>query len=73
VLAQDRAMHDVMHDTACRGSESLWPIFFFLFRASLETLFSRGFFVFSREISSFSLGKLEIPWENSVAKLALRR
>jgi hypothetical protein len=40
-------------------------------RASLETLFSQGFFVFSREISLFSLGKLEIPWENSVAKLAL--
>jgi hypothetical protein len=41
------------------------------FRASLETLFSQGFFGFPREISSFSLGKLEIPWKNSVAKLAL--
>jgi hypothetical protein len=33
----------------------------------LETLFS----VFPREISSFSLRKLEISWKNSVAKLAL--
>jgi hypothetical protein len=41
-------------------------------RASLETLFFQGFFVFQREISSFFLGKLEIPWENSVVKLALR-
>jgi hypothetical protein len=29
-------------------------------------------FHFPREISSFSLGKIEIPWENGVHKLALK-
>jgi hypothetical protein len=38
----------------------------------LGTTFSQGFFVFPREISSFSLGKLKIPWKNVVAKLTLR-
>jgi hypothetical protein len=40
--------------------------------ASLETLFSQRFFVFTREISSFSLRKLKIQWKNSVVKLALK-
>jgi hypothetical protein len=43
-----------------------------LFRASLGTPFSQGITIFPREISSFSLGKFEIPWKNSVPKLALR-
>jgi hypothetical protein len=33
--------------------------------------FFKGFFIFPREINSFSLGKLEIPWENRDAKLTL--
>jgi hypothetical protein len=37
----------------------------------LGTSFSQGYFIFPREISSFSLGKLEIPWKNGDAKLAL--
>jgi hypothetical protein len=37
----------------------------------LGTPFFQGFFIFSREISSFSLGKLKIPWKNGSAKLAL--
>jgi hypothetical protein len=41
-------------------------------RASLETLISHGIFIFPREISSFSLGKMKIPWEISVPKLALK-
>jgi hypothetical protein len=40
-------------------------------RSSLGTLISHGVFIFSREISSFSLGKLEISWKNWVAKLTL--
>jgi hypothetical protein len=40
-------------------------------RASLGTLISHGIFIFPREISSFSLGKMKIPWEISVPKLAL--
>jgi hypothetical protein len=41
-------------------------------RVSLETQFSQGIFIFPREISSFSFGKIEIPWENSVPKLVLK-
>jgi hypothetical protein len=41
------------------------------FRASLGTLISHGIFIFPRAISSFSLGKMKIPWEISVPKLAL--
>jgi hypothetical protein len=37
----------------------------------LGTPFFQVFFIFPREISSFSLGKLKIPWENGGAKLAL--
>jgi hypothetical protein len=40
-------------------------------RASLGTLISYGIFIFPREISSFFLGKIKIPWEISVPKLAL--
>jgi hypothetical protein len=40
-------------------------------RASLETTFFQGIFIFPREISLFSHGKIEIPWENEVPKLAL--
>jgi hypothetical protein len=36
----------------------------FFVRASLETLFSQEFFIFSREISSFFFRKLEILWKN---------
>jgi hypothetical protein len=43
-----------------------------LFRASLGTLIFHGIFIFTREISSFSLGKMKIPWEISVPKLALK-
>jgi hypothetical protein len=32
---------------------------------------SHGIFIFPREISLFSLGKMKIPWEISVPKLAL--
>jgi hypothetical protein len=42
-------------------------------RASLGTLISHGIFIFPREISLFSLGKMKIPWEISVPKLALRK
>jgi hypothetical protein len=38
----------------------------------LGTTFSQEISIFPREISSFSLGKIEIPWENMVSKLALR-
>jgi hypothetical protein len=34
-----------------------------IFRVSLGTLFSQGIFIFPREISSFTLGKIEIPRE----------
>jgi hypothetical protein len=40
-------------------------------RASLGTPFSQGIFIFQREISSFFHGKIEIPWEKEVPKLAL--
>jgi hypothetical protein len=40
-------------------------------RASLGTIFSQVISIFPREISSFSLGKIEIQWENVVPKLAL--
>jgi hypothetical protein len=40
-------------------------------RASLGTPFSQGISIFLWEISSFSLGKMKIPWENLVPKLAL--
>jgi hypothetical protein len=43
----------------------------FSIRASLGTTFSQGIFTFPREISLFSLGKIEILWENGVSKLAL--
>jgi hypothetical protein len=42
-------------------------------RASLGTLISHGIFIFPREISSFSLGKMKIPWEISVPKLTLKK
>jgi hypothetical protein len=42
-------------------------------RASLETPISHGILIFPREFSSFSLGKMRIPWEIGVSKLALRR
>jgi hypothetical protein len=54
---------------------AVWGFFVFLdgflLKASLETTFFHGIFVFPREISLFSLGKIEIPWENRVSKLAL--
>jgi hypothetical protein len=43
-----------------------------MFRASLATPHYHGFFfIFPREISLFSLGKMRIPWKNRVAKLGL--
>jgi hypothetical protein len=45
---------------------------FHTLRASLGTIFSQGIFTFPREISLFSLGKIEITWENGVLKLALK-
>jgi hypothetical protein len=44
----------------------------FYFRASLGTPISHGVYIFQREISSFSYGKIEISWEIVVPKLALR-
>jgi hypothetical protein len=41
------------------------------FSLSLGTPFFQGIPIFSREISLFSLGKIEISWENGVPKLAL--
>jgi hypothetical protein len=41
-------------------------------RASLEISFFPRIYIFPREISSFSLGKIGIPWESSVPKLPLR-
>jgi hypothetical protein len=40
-------------------------------RARLGNSFSQGVFIFPREISSFSLGKMKIPWKNEVPKLVL--
>jgi hypothetical protein len=40
-------------------------------RSSLVTLFFYGFFIFPKEINSFSIDKLEILWKNWIAKLAL--
>jgi hypothetical protein len=34
--------------------------------------FSQGISILPREISSFSLGKIGITWENGVPKLALK-
>jgi hypothetical protein len=42
-------------------------------RSSLGTPFFQGISIFPREISSFSLGKIRIHWENNVSKLALKR
>jgi hypothetical protein len=41
------------------------------FSLSLGTPFSQGISILPREISSFSLWKIGIPWENGVPKLAL--
>jgi hypothetical protein len=41
-------------------------------RASLGTIFSQGIFIFPWENELISLGKMEIPWKNSVPKLARR-
>jgi hypothetical protein len=40
-------------------------------RASLGTPFSQGIPIFPRENELISLGKMKIPWENRVPKLAL--
>jgi hypothetical protein len=44
---------------------------FFPFRVSLGTIFSHRISIFPRENELISLGKIEIPWENVVPKLAL--
>jgi hypothetical protein len=49
----------------------LWETTSLYIRASLGNLFFHGIFIFPREISSFSLGQIWIPWENRVPKLAL--
>jgi hypothetical protein len=41
-------------------------------KASLWTIFFQEIFLFQREISSFSYGKIEILWQNLVPKLALK-
>jgi hypothetical protein len=38
----------------------------------LETPISHGILIFPREISSFFFGKMRIPWEIGVSKLALK-
>jgi hypothetical protein len=40
--------------------------------ASLGTPFSHGNYIFPRENELIFIGKMEIPWENVVPKLALR-
>jgi hypothetical protein len=42
-----------------------------IYKASLETLLYQGISIFPRENELISLGKMEIPWENKVLKLAL--
>jgi hypothetical protein len=44
---------------------------FITFRASLETPISHGILIFLRENELNSLGKMRIPWEIGVSKLAL--
>jgi hypothetical protein len=41
-------------------------------RASLETPISHGILIFPRENELIFLGKMRIPWEIGVSKLALR-
>jgi hypothetical protein len=41
-------------------------------RASLGTPFFQGISIFPRENELISLGKMKIPWENEVPKLALK-
>jgi hypothetical protein len=45
---------------------------FFQVRANLGTTFYQGILIFPRKISSFSLEKIEIQWENGVPKLAIK-
>jgi hypothetical protein len=44
-----------------------------LLRASLGTLFSQWISIFTKENELISLGKMKIPRENGVTKLALGR
>jgi hypothetical protein len=43
----------------------------FNLKASLETLFFHGIFIFSKENELFFLGKMKFPLENVVSKEAL--
>jgi hypothetical protein len=43
-----------------------------IFKASLETTISQGISILPWENELISLGKIEIPWEIVVSKLALR-
>jgi hypothetical protein len=52
------------------ASYSLHPIVTTL-RISLETPFYQGIPIFPRKNELVSLGKMKIPWENWVSKLAL--
>jgi hypothetical protein len=61
----------------CMNLIKIWKQILFLdkqsiryLRASLAIPFSQKIFIFTREISSFSLEKMGIPRENEVAKLA---
>lgn len=47
------------------------PLLEIILRASLATSFSQGIPISPRENALISLGKMEIPWKNEVAKLAL--
>jgi hypothetical protein len=54
-------------------------LFFFLqrmgmfVRASLEAQFFQGILIFSRENELIFFGKMKIPWDNVVPKLALSK
>jgi hypothetical protein len=50
----------------------IYSVMFFPLRASLGTQIFQEIFIFPREISLFSLRKIEIYWENGVPKLALK-
>jgi hypothetical protein len=41
-------------------------------RASLEAQFSQEILIFPRENELISIGKIKIPWDNMIPKLALR-
>jgi hypothetical protein len=54
------------------GPDTRQPVETSSIRASLETIFFQEISIFRREISLFSLRKIEIQCKNVVLKLALR-